>query len=235
MTATQYERLGWDVKNNEDENDTKLRSLIISLSLYAEVPAAQDEATQRFKASDIDELDAELRGAIMAHMVRTAGKDTALIDTLLKAYSGATNSELRDDIAAALTSTRNEAVVERLSELLKDASIIRPQDFTHWFAWLIRNRYARSYMWQWTQDNWAWIEKTFKDDSHYDMLPRYIASALVTRSQLEEYKTFFAPLEAEVALSRNITIGYTEIEGIVTMLESDGPNVRQALLDLNET
>jgi len=64
-------------------------------------------------------------------------------------------------------------------------------------------------------------------------LPRYIAASLVSKSQFEEYKTFFGPLEQEVALARNIKIGYTELEGIVTLLETDGPKVRQALLDLN--
>ncbi len=233
LTALQYSRLGWDVMAGEDENDTKLRSLIISLTLYAETLDAQDEAKRRYQASAVEDIDPELRSAIMAHMVRSASDGSELIDELLHTYAKATNSELRDDIAAALTATRDEAVIKRLAMLLKDTSLIRPQDFTHWFVWLIRNRYARTYMWQWTQDNWAWIVTTFKNDSHYDMLPRYIASALITRQQFEEYQAFFSPLEAEVALSRNISIGYTEIEGMVTLQEVDGPVVRKALLDLN--
>jgi hypothetical protein len=64
------------------------------------------------------------------------------------------------------------------------------------------------------------------------MLPRYIAGSLVNETQLEEFRAFFAPLENEVALVRNITIGYTELEGIVALLSTDGPKVRQALLNL---
>lgn len=231
VISVQYERLGWDAVAGEDENDTKLRSTIISLSLYAEIPASLEEAKTRYLAGTIDSLNPELRATIMANAVRRELTDT-VIDTLIAAYKKETNSEFRDDIASALTSTRNHDVVVRLSELLKDTSFIRTQDFIHWFVWLLRNRFARDFMWQWTRDNWSWIAKTFKGDSYYDMLPRCISGALVTNQQLTEFKEFFGPLESEITLARNIKIGYTELEGIVSLLETDGPKVRQALLDL---
>jgi aminopeptidase N len=228
LVSVQYERLGWDSVSGEDENDTKLRSTIISLALYGETPVALEEAKQRFASTPITELDSELRATIMGNAVRRKLSDD-IVDSLLSTYPTAINSEFRDDIASALTSTRDPADVERLAELLQDTSFVRPQDFIHWFVWLLRNRYGRDYMWSWTRENWEWIVKTFKNDSHYDMLPRYIASSLVTAKQLEEFKAFFAPLESEVALQRNISIGYTELEGIVSLIETDGPKVRQAL------
>ncbi len=232
VVEVQYTRLGWDEVANEPENDTKLRSTIISLSLYADAPDAVAEAEKRFKTGTLESFDPELRTTLMANAVRREITDT-VIDTLLDAYPKVSNSELRDDIAAALTSTKDELVIKRLAELLTDTTFIRPQDFIHWFVWLLRNRYGRAFMWQWTQDNWDWMTKTFKGDSHYDMFPRYIAGSLVTKQQLEEFKVFFGPLEEVVALKRNIKIGYTELEGVVTLLETDGPTVRQALLDLN--
>jgi aminopeptidase N len=199
--------------------------------LYGELPEAAQEAEKRFLAMPLDQLDAELRVGLMAHAVRHTLK-ADIVDTLLETYKTAINSELRDDIAAALTSTRDSAVITRLASLLKDTSFIRPQDFTHWFVWLLRNRYGRNFLWQWARDNWQWISDTFKGDSHYDMFPRYIAGSLVTAEQLEEYKAFFAPLEKEIALKRNIAIGYTELRGIVRLLETDGPKVRQTLKDI---
>ena len=230
LAEPQYARLGWDSIEGEDENDTKLRSIIVSLSLYGEIEDAVNEAAKRYENTKLEDLDPELRVAILASAVRRQ-PNSELLDTLLEAYQKATNSELRDDISAALTSTKDPAVIERLSALLQDTSFIRMQDFIHWFVWLLRNRYGRVYMWQWTQNNWTWIRDTFLDDSHYDMLPRYIASALVTSEQLNEYRAFFGPLESEIALVRNITIGYTELEGRVALLERDGPAVRAALND----
>ena len=231
VIAVQYKRLGWNAVPDEDENDTKLRSVVISLSLYAERPASIIEAEKRYLNEPIDALDSELRTAIMANAVRREiGKDT--VNTLLSTYPKVTSSELRDDIAAALTSTRNKVVIEKLLELLKDTSLIRTQDFIHWYVWLFRNRYGRELTWLWTRDNWEWVARTFKGDSHYDMLPRYVAGSLITKKHFKEFKEFFGPLESEIALSRTITIGYTELEGIVTLLETDGPKVRKALLDL---
>lgn len=230
LTSVQYDRLGWDVRSDEDENDTKLRSLIIGMSLYGENPDAMNEAKDRFLATPLEQLDAELRVGLMANAVRNTLTPT-IIQDLLDAYKTTVSSELRDDIAAALTATRDTATIKQLSELLKDTRFIRPQDFTHWFVWLSRNRFGRAYMWQWTRDNWDWMSATFKGDSHYDMFPRYIAGSLMTADQLKEYKAFFAPLEKEIALKRNITIGYTELEGIISLLEADGPKVRSALLD----
>ncbi|MGH7218051.1 MAG: M1 family metallopeptidase [Candidatus Microsaccharimonas sp.] len=231
VISTQYDRLGWDCVDGEDENDTKLRSTIIALSLYAELPASLTEAKNRYLAGPIATLDSELRVAIMANAVRREIGDS-VIEKLLAAYVKETNSELRDDIAAALTSTRDEKTIAKLAGLMQDAKFVRLQDFTHWFVWLLRNRFGRAYMWQWAQDNWGWMVKTFKGDSSYDMLPRYIAASLVTAQQEQEFKTFFAPLENEVALARNIKIGYTELEGIVRLLENDGPKVREVLIDL---
>jgi len=231
VVTEQYDRLGWDPIAGEDENDTKLRSTIIGMSLYAEIPDSLAEAKSRYLAGTIDSLDPELRTAIMANAVRREISPD-VVDILIEAYPKTTNSEFRDDIAASLTAAKDDKTIQRLIGLLQDTSFIRMQDFSHWFVWLLRNRYSRDAAWAWTQENWDWIAKTFKDDSHYDILPRYVAGSLTTRQQLEEYKTFFAPYESEIALARNITIGYTDLEGVVTLIETDGPKVRQTLLDL---
>ncbi len=231
LTSEQYAHLGWDEKPAEDENDTKLRSLIISLALYGENDDAKAIAAELYSKNNPTELNAELRTAIMAYAVRSNLNDT-VVDTLIETYKSTVNSELKDDIAGALTSTKDIEVIKRLAGYLKDTSFIRSQDFTHWFVWLMRNRYGRTYMWEWTRNEWSWIAKTFGGDSHYDMFPRYIAGSLVTREQLGEYITFFAPYKSEIALSRNISIGATDLTGKVELIERDGPIVREALQNL---
>lgn len=231
LVAPLYERLGWKAQPNESENDTKLRSIAISLALYGEIPDAITTATEFYKTTLISDLDSELRAHILGNAVRNT-HDSAVIDALIEAYKSSTHSELRDDIAAALTSTKDIAVVERLAALIKDSTFVRPQDFTHWFVWLLRNRYGRNYMWQWARSEWEWLKKTFSNDASYDMFPRYIASSLVTAAQRDEYNAFFAPLKNEIALQRNITIGETELAGRIELIEREGPGVRQALREL---
>lgn len=227
----QYQRLGWTEKSGEDENDTKLRSLIISLALYAEIPDALATAKEVYLSTPLEDFDPELRCTIMANAVRNIVAPD-VVEVLLVAYEKSNNSELRDDIAAALTSTKDSETIERLAGLLKNTEFIRQQDFSHWFVWLLRNRYGRTYMWQWLRDNWNWVVETFESDKSYDMIPRYIASSLTTAVERDEYKAFFTPLEDDIALVRNITIGYTELDGTVELLETDSPRVHKALLDL---
>lgn len=231
VADTQYRRIGWTAKSDEDENDTKLRSLIIGLVLYGENPDALATAKELYHTTPLDELDPELRCTIMAQAVRDVVAPD-VIDVLLDAYAKSNNSELRDDIAAALTSTKDSATIERLAGLLKNTEFIRQQDFSHWFVWLLRNRYGRTYMWQWLRDNWNWVVETFESDKSYDMIPRYIATSLTTATQRDEFKAFFGPLESDIALVRNITIGYTELDGTIELLETDSPRVHKALLNL---
>ena len=234
LASKQYQRLGWVKQEGEDENDTKLRSLIVSLMLYGEDDDAQSQATAFYLEAEIEQLDADLRPAIMAHAVRKPVSDS-VIDDLLRAHHQTNSSELREDIAAALTATRSKQVAEQLLSLLKDPSQIRPQDVTRWFVWLLRNRYTRETAWQWVRQNWDWLERTFGSDKSYDAYPRYIASILTKKQHLHEYEQFFQPLSSQPALKRNIEVGVVELQHRVELLDQEGPAVRKRLLELNES
>jgi len=228
IARAQYERLGWKVKEAEVETDTKLRANIIGMMIYSQEPSALETAKRLYADTPLDQLDPELRALIIGTAVRYADNQT-IVDTLITQYRSTASSDLRQDIANGLTSTRDAAVVKHLLNLIPDASTVRPQDAGHWFVWLIRNRDGRAIAWQWMRDNWSWIEKTFGGDKSYDDYPRFAASALVTRQQLSEYRAFFNPLKDIPALTRVITIGASEIEGRVTLLERDTVAVREAL------
>jgi len=231
LARAQYEQLGWQPQEGEDETITKLRTTIAGLMIYSQDPEALATAKQLYNDMALEQLDPELRPLIIGAVVRHNGSDE-LINTLLDIYKTTPSSELQQDIASGLTSTKDPAVVKRLLDLIPDASVVRPQDAARWFVWLIRNREGKELAWRWVRDNWNWVEKTFGSDKSYDDYPRYAAGALTTRSQLEEYKTFFSPLQSEPALTRVIAIGIGEIEGRVELIERDSQNVRDALAKL---
>jgi len=231
LADKQFNRLGWDPKEGEAESDTKLRSIVVGLKIYSEDADALAKAHAIFESTPLEAIDPNLRVNIIATVVRYA-KDQTIIDTLLDAHQKATSSELKEDIASAITATRNPEVIERLLVILKDPTIVRPQDFMRWFVWLLRNRYARTAAWQWGRDNWGWMEETFAGDKSYDAFPRYVAICLMTAAQLEEYKAFFNPLRDQVSLKRNIELGIVELGSKIDHIARDEAAVRKALLDL---
>lgn len=231
LANKQFERLGWETKQGEPDTDTKFRGLIISQMLYSEREDIVKKAQEMYSHAKLESLDPELRTGIMAANVRYA-QDQKIIDDLLSAHKKSSNSELQEDIAAALTATKDSETIDRLIGLFKDSSVVRLQDFPRWYVWLMRNRYGREKVWQWTRDNWEWFDEKFRGDMHFDSIPRYIASSLITNQQLAEYTSFFEPLKNEPALKRNIEIGIGELTGRVELLERDGEKVRRALLEL---
>ncbi len=230
MAKSQYERLGWAKQPGESEDDTKLRATIINLTLYGEDQIAISKARELYESTDLAKLDAELRPLIISTVARYG--DQTVVDELLTKYKTTQSGELRQDICLGITSTRIAPKIGELLDIIKDTSIVRPQDASHWFVYLVRGRDSRQQAWQWIRDNWQWVVDTFGGDKSYDEYPRYSAGALTTRQQLQEYINFFGPKKDIPALKRVIEMGISEIEGRVDLIERDGPAVRQALINL---
>lgn len=232
MAKREYERLGWEAKTDESEEDAKLRSIAIGLTLYGEDADAITKAKDLYDNTPLEDLDPELRPLIISTVSRYG--DSQTVDDLLKKYTETHSSEIQNDISVGITSTRVPEKIDELLDNMKDSSIVRPQDVFRWFVYLIRGRDSRDKAWAWVRDNWQWVEDTFKGDKSYDDFPRYSASGLMTRKQLEEYEAFFGPMIEVPALSRTITIGISEIKGRVELIEKDKDSVIAALLALSD-
>jgi len=231
LAREQYQRLGWTAKPLELETDTKLRSIIIGLMLYAEDSEAIATANSYYNSSPLESLDPELRCLIISTVVKH-NENNELIDFLIDTYTTSDSADLRQDINFGLTTTRNIETAKKLLNLVTDSSVIRNQDASRWVIYLMRNRFTRTITWQWLRDNWDWIDKVYSGDKSYDEYPRYAATALSTRTQLNEYCDFFGPLQSNPSLSRVIIMGINEIKTRVDIIENDGPLVREALLNL---
>jgi len=231
MAHTQYERLGWYQRDDEPETDTKLRSTILGMTLYGEDFEALERANIIFDSTEYNDIDPEIRGLIISSKVRHH-ETNELISSLLKTYASTTSTELKSDICAGLTSSKNPETVRKLLDAMKDTSVIRNQDVFRWFAYLMRGRDSKAIAWQWMKDNWQWIEETFGGDKSFDDFPRYAASGLSDTTLLQEYKDFFTPMLEIPALKRVVSIGITEISARIELIDRDGPTVRSALLDL---
>ncbi len=232
IAKEQYYRLGWQPQTTETESDTKLRSTIIAMMLYSETPEVIEAATRLYQSTPIEQLDPELRGLILGATVKYSS-DGSTIHTLINAYRKTTSSDIQQDIASGLTASKDPAVISQLLTLLEaDDSPVRAQDAIRWLVWLLANPKSRVITWQWIRTHWSWIKKKFGSDKSYDAIPRYAATFLSTKIQLEEYKTFFEPMAHEPALTRVISVGIGEIEGRIALIGRDQKAVEDALAKL---
>ncbi|WP_457915758.1 ERAP1-like C-terminal domain-containing protein [Candidatus Minimicrobia naudis] len=104
---------------------------------------------------------------------------------------------------------------------IKDSNIIRPQDASRWFVYLIRTRENRQIAWNWLKENWAWVEDKFGEDKSYDDFIRYAATAPLTNNELNDFRQFFEPMKNIPALTRTIKLGITEISARAELIKRD--------------
>ncbi len=223
MARPTYDELGWDEKPEDTSDDIERRSTALGLMIYGEDEAVQAEAKTRYDAG-LEEISPEIRSLIISSVTKTHG-DVELGRRLLDTYASTSSSDLQNDISLGLTSTRNHELTELLLDHLQRSDIIRPQDASRWFLYLIRNPYSREQAWQWLQTSWAWIEKIFAGDKSYDEFVRFAASGLSSRQHSESFKSFFEPMKSIPALERVINLGIVEIDGRVRLIERDKDQV----------
>ena len=223
-----FEELGWDEKDGESDDDRERRTTALSLMIYSEDKEVLDEAKTRFDNNKLEDLPTEIRALIISANVRHF-ETPEMIENLFATYKNTPSNDLQNDIAIGLTSTKNPKTAEKILANIKDPNIIRPQDASRWFVYLIRTRESRQIAWNWLKENWAWVEGTFGEDKSYDDFIRYAATALLTTDELNDFRQFFEPMENIPALTRTIKLGITEISARAELIERDKADVLSAL------
>ena len=223
-----FEELGWDEKDGESDDDRERRTTALSLMIYGEDKEVLNKAKTRFDNNKLEDLPTEIRALIISANVRHF-ETPEMIDNLFTAYKNTPSNDLQNDIAIGLTSTKNPETAEKILANIKDSNIIRPQDASRWFVYLIRTRESRQIAWNWLKENWAWVEDTFGEDKSYDDFIRYAATALLTTNELNDFQQFFEPMENIPALARTIKLGITEISARAELIERDKADVLSAL------
>ena len=223
-----FEELDWDEKAGESDDDRERRTTALSLMMYSEDKKVLNEAKTRFDNNKLEDLPTEIRALIISANVRHF-ETPEMIENLFAAYKNTPSNDLQNDIAIGLTSTKNPETAEKILANIKDSNIIRPQDASRWFVYLIRTRESRQIAWNWLKENWVWVEGTFGEDKSYDDFIRYAATALLTSNELDDFRQFFEPMENIPALTRTIKLGITEISARVELIERDKADVLSAL------
>ena len=230
LAQKQVERLGWQAKDSDTDDDKRIRPLEIALALYAENPAVIKDGHQIFVEHDqnLNEIDASVRPYVLMNEVKNYNK-AGLVDRLLKEYQAAIDPNYKDDLTDAITNTKNPAEIKKLIENFENAAVVKPQDLRSWFANVLANPKGEQFAWDWLRDQWSWLEKTVGGDMEFTTYITVASNIFHTEKRLEEFKEFFEPKVDQPGLGREIRMDTKNIESKVDVINAEKDAVNQAI------
>lgn len=224
-----FNRLFVDIPTKQRTlNDIKAIGLILGRSVYADNDAAIEfcQSTYTSHRHNVASIDGNIRPAVLSAVISHGSAD--IFDELWQLYQTSNDADLRQDICAGLTSTRNTSSIKILLNSLTDTDLVRPQDTFYFVIWLIANPYARTATWCWLRNNWGWIEQVFGGDMSYDTFINAAGSSLRTDSELQEYDDFFARLNG-TAMERVVKLGHRNIKSRISWIKHNKPILAEYL------
>lgn len=222
-----YLRLGVKAIAGETDDRTRLRPIIMGLKCYAEDADFEAAVHAEYDEMKLPNIDANVRSVVLTVLLRS---DESKATKYLEEYLRTTDPELKMDLMAALTATRNLETAQGYLDRLKNGTI-KAQDRLFFIVRLARNEKTKSLALDWVYENWDWLAKSEGDKTISDY-PRLMASLIRTEDDAEKYRTFFVPRADEAILKRNIAIGLTEIESKLALIASDKPEIVDFLQNL---
>ena len=216
--------VSWQSLPADSAQTLRLRDLLLGMAASSEDPATLKTGAEYFRQLKTPaDLPPDIRGSV--YYIGARYGSSADFDKLLKLYLAVEGADEKEEIAAALTTTKDTAQLKNLLAMIS-SSDIRLQDAPFWFAYLIRNPAGKDLAWTWLQRNWGWVEANYSSDKSYDRFARYSAMVFSTLAELKSYKKFFGQFESDPGLARPIQLGIEEIEGRIAWRTKNESDVR---------
>ena len=217
-----YERLGFEAKEGESDEDELVRQLTISMMIRSNDEEASQVASQIFAAhkENLAGLPAAIRAQVLINEIKhNETKD--LVATYLDLYTHATDAVFKRQLAAALAYSTDAENIQTLLATWKDKFVVKPQDLSAWYLQFLGHQATQETVWVWARENWDWIKAALGGDMSFDSFVIFPSHIFKTEQRLAEYKAFFEPQLSDLALSRNIRMGIKDIAARVELIKRD--------------
>lgn len=217
-----YDRLGFEAKDGESDEDELVRQLTISMMIRSNDAEASQVASQIFVAhkENLVGLPAAIRAQVLINeMKHHETKD--LVATYLDLYTHATDAVFKRQLAAALAYSTDADNIQTLIRSWKDKFVVKPQDLSAWYYQFLDHQTTQETVWVWARENWDWIKAALGGDMSFDSFVILPAHVFKTEQRLVEYKAFFEPQLSDLALSRNIKMGIKDIAARVDLIKRE--------------
>ena len=226
-----YDRLGFEAKEGESDEDELVRQLTISMMIRSNDAEASQVASQIFEAhkDNLSGLPAAIRSQVLINeMKHHETKD--LVATYLDLYTHATDAVFKRQLAGALAYSTDAENIQTLLATWKDKFVVKPQDLSAWYNHFLSHQATQETAWSWARENWDWIKAALGGDMSFDSFVILPAHVFKTQQRLAEYKKFFEPQLSDLALSRNIGMGIKEIAARVDLINREKAAVEAVVL-----
>ena len=229
LVSTQLERVGLDPKDREDDNDSKLRQLVLGLALYA-----KDEKTTSALAKKLGKTNpvdyTAIHPDIRAHVLIAAQRQKPeLFNQFLEDYQKTADPNLKDDILSAITDLSGDS--KKQLALLDKHDIVRPQDHLYLFASLLRNYKTREKAISWLYAHWDDVVVMTGEKSLEDY-PRILATTIRTIEESKAFDEFFGPKKDNPVLTRTLEVADGEINARLRLISLDRDDVHRHLAEI---
>ena len=217
-----YNRLGFEAKDGESDEDELVRQLTISMMIRSNDEQASQVASQIFAAhkENLAGLPAAIRAQVLINEIKhNETKD--LVATYLDLYTHATDAVFKRQLAAALAYSTDAENIQTLLATWKDKFIVKPQDLSAWYLQFLGHQATQETVWVWARENWDWIKAALGGDMSFDSFVIFPSHIFKTEQRLAEYKAFFEPQLSDLALSRNISMGIKDIAARVELIKRE--------------
>ena len=217
-----YDRLGFEAKEGESDEDELVRQLTISMMIRSNDEEASQVASQIFAAhkDNLSGLPAAIRSQVLINEMKHH-ETKELVATYLDLYTHATDAAFKRQLAAALAYSTDADNIQTLIASWKDKFVVKPQDLSAWYFQFLGHQATQETAWSWARENWAWIKAALGGDMSFDSFVILPAHVFKTEQRLTEYKAFFEPQLSDLALSRNIGMGIKEIAARVELIKRE--------------
>lgn len=178
-------KLGWNPKENESQEDALLRALSIGYLSFSEDPTVISKGLELFK--NPESLHPDIKGSIYALAAKNNGEST--FKTLLNHYEKTQSPEDKVKILSAMCKFKDEKILKSsLDFALTDK--VRAQDLRTVFANINSNPNLRPLFLNWTKNNWNKLSKYQKTHFVFMGLLEAMITSYTGKQKEEEIRSF---------------------------------------------
>lgn len=226
-----YDRLGFEAKDGESDEDELVRQLTISMMIRSNDAEASQAASQIFEAhkDHLAGLPAAIRSQVLINEMKHH-ETKELVAIYLDLYTHATDAVFKRQLAGALAYSTDAENIQTLLATWKDKFIVKPQDLSSWYLQFLGHQATQETVWVWARENWDWIKAALGGDMSFDSFVIFPSHIFKTQQRLAEYKEFFEPQLSDLALSRNIGMGIKDIAARVDLINREKAAVEAVVL-----